>query len=220
MARRKTSNTSSSYPANFMEAAQLAWERKQIPFMNAGSENSSYSLLHRFNRFRNCLVDEGHEFALAAKDLIARRMELQPGVWVLTFEAANIYEDGVFKPGTGTEDFAAPLPGQEFRGMPHSEVDETEAKMEALIFGRKLEENANVQEAPRVEQVALAPAKAAPQLGVEEITRALAADEATLQGEKRIEACGLTGHAWETYGSCEKCGVSKAEWESGSWKAK
>lgn len=212
------------YPARFMEWAERAQAGHPPEPWECDNKSDAHALITRFNRFRNLLVEAENEFAFAAKDLIVRKVEVA-GKWFVLFKPSGLYADEIFavreKPSlVNAGEIRLPGFGLSNKQIASIEEDETEAKMEALIFGRKLEENTNVQETPRVEQVAPSSGKGAPQLDVEEITRVLAADEVALQGEKRIEACGIAGHAWEIYGSCEKCGVSKTEWERGSWRAK
>lgn len=232
-------------PAFFMEAAMLAWERKPIPPILTGGENESYSLLHRFNRFRNILVDEGHDFALASKDLIVRRKLLEDGNWYLTFTAANIFEDGVFQQHSAQPIFAATLPGQKHKGqeeferrsMPNA-ADEFFDKMMEEARRDGFKEKASVPLATVNEEGVhlLTPEDlAALDLNIQgeaqqetgastekkelltpaAIERTLQKDEATERLEARISQCT---HEWELYGSCKHCSVSKVDWEAGTWK--
>src|SRR3990167_10704732 len=94
-----------------MEIAEKAYSGLAIEPLQVLSARDSYPQLHRFNRFRNELAFLNHPFALAAKDLIARREQLPSGAWALTFSPSGLYEKTVFSPSIQNPGF--PLEAEE-----------------------------------------------------------------------------------------------------------
>ena len=229
-APRKEENKLAGYPEIFLTIAQDAYIGKKPESVQVKDEQSSYPQLHRFNRFRNVLVAMQHPHALAAKDLIARRTQDANGVWWLTFEASGLYEMAVFAPSFQNPNapFEAEVTAEE---RIKKKRDEEEDRSERVFEGWfKNQKNENVEISQHVETIqSISRAKKLSKMwGVdvnktkeeregEEINKIpdlsdLMNDEEQIEKEQRerVEHCV---HAWDRYGSCEKCEVSKIEWE-------
>ena len=214
--RKKERNLLAGYPEIFLTIASNAYIGKKPESLSVLSEQSSYPQLHRFNRFRNLLVEMRHPHALAAKDLIARREQDENGLWWLTFEPSGLYEIQAFAPSLQNPD--SPLIAEQAHEEEiekRMKKDSGEELMENWVKNRS-EENLDVEPLPpaQIRFMASIGVKAE-ELNPNMLDRELGVGEFKETGEEkeareRIERCG---HKWDVYGSCNACSVSKIEWE-------
>jgi hypothetical protein len=229
MPRRKLSDEQllARQPGIFMELAEKMSRGETLAEVPVRDKSVATSFIHRFNTFRNLLVDMKHPWGLPSKDYMISKRDLLNGSFNITFQRLGWYESHLFEKG-GQEVPRRPDVPQPFVeedglpsfNVPMSGIDNSDPAEELLNRWMKKgidtpEDKTDLpQSLAKVHQFPLATKSV--ELSPELLAAELAPEtETEKEHREKIESCS---HEWDLYGSCSKCMVAKAAWEKRDYK--